>query len=405
MQLVEKHVIKESCEGFKELERITHLSKNLYNAGLYMVRQYFFETGKYLNYSKVCNRMIVEKNVDYYALPTKVSQQVLKMVEKNFSSFFALLRLKNSGNYDKKVNIPHYLDKGGNYVLQYTKQAISTKFLKDGVVKLSGVETTIKTDKKDICQVRIVPKTSAFVIEVVYSIPDVEFMSKNNRFAGCDLGIENLATIGSNVEQGIIIKGTPLKSINQFCNEQVAKERSELMTRQEPRKARGEKISYTTKHIDKLWEKRGNLISDYMHKASSLIVDYLTKNQISVLVIGRTKGWKQEVNIGKMNNQNFCLIPHYKFLLMIKYKAEKLGIQVLEQEESYTSKCSFLDNESCCEKETYAGKRIIRGLFKTASGLVVNADWNAAMNILKKAIGEFNYTKSALLSPRVVNIR
>lgn len=374
MQLVEKHVIKDSTEAYKELDAMTHLAKNLYNAGLYMVRQHFFATQKYLNYCKVCDRMIKEKNVDYYALPTKVSQQVLMMVEKNFKSFFALLRLKNQGLYDAKVNIPHYLDKQGNYVLAFTKQAISTKFLKDGIIKLSGITTTVTTDKKDVCQVRIVPKASSMVIEVVYSIQDAEIKAKNNRYAGCDLGVENLATIASNVEQGIIIKGTPLKSINQFCNEQIAKERSELILRQEPRKARGEKVGYTTKHIEKLWHKRGNLISDYMHKSSSLIVDYLTNNSITVLVIGRTKGWKQEVNMGKMNNQNFCFIPHYKFLLMLKYKAEMQGIQVLEQEESYTSKCSFLDNETCEEKERYAGKRIIRGLFKSSTGFVVNAD-------------------------------
>lgn len=106
---------------------------------------------------------------------------------------------------------------------------------------------------------------------------------------------------------------------------------------------------------------------------------------IGTLVIGYNPKWKQRVNIGRVNNQKFVSIPHAMLLEMLTYKAELAGIQVVLQEESYTSKCSFLDREFPEKREVYAGKRIQRGLFQAADGNLINADVNAAYNIITKA--------------------
>ena len=120
-------------------------------------------------------------------------------------------------------------------------------------------------------------------------------------------------------------------------------------------------------------------------------MDLLVKEGISTLVIGHNKNWKDKINIGKVNNQNFVSIPFNKIIDIIKYKAEDLGIKCIEQEESYTSKASFLDNDNIPtinevnKKHTFSGKRITRNLYKTKNNQIIDADLNGALNIMKKA--------------------
>jgi putative transposase len=101
-------------------------------------------------------------------------------------------------------------------------------------------------------------------------------------------------------------------------------------------------------------------------------------------VIGKNPEWKQFLNIGRRNNQNFVSIPHAQFVSMLTYKAQLVGIQVYVTEESYTSKCSFLDLEPIEKREIYMGKRISRGMFRSSKGFLINADVNGAYNILRK---------------------
>lgn len=157
MILSERHIIKKS-KLFDELDTMCFLSKNLYNKGLYIVRQHFFDTEKYLNYHALENILKETKDVDYYALPTKVSQQILMLLDKNFKSFFKLLEKKKKGFYKEKVKIPKYLDKDDRNLLIFTSQAISKKFIKNGIIKLSNVKHVIKTKIKVVRQVRIIHK-------------------------------------------------------------------------------------------------------------------------------------------------------------------------------------------------------------------------------------------------------
>ena len=371
---------------FKECKDLCFKSKNLYNRALYEIRQEYINNKKYLNYYDIEKLYKTEKWIDYEALPRKVSQQTLKLLDKNWKSFFALLKSEKVDN--KKVKLPKYLRKNGLFLLVYTTQAISKTELKQGIIKLSQTNIKFKTNKKNIKQVRIIPKYGRYVIEVIYEIQEIKTKEDNKRYCSIDLGLNNLATVGSNVIKPFIINGKPLKSINQYFNKKVAKEKSLLP-----------KGDYTNENLERLYIKRNNKIKDYLHKASRYIINHLVSNNINTLVIGHNKNWKQEISIGKVNNQNFVSIPFNNLIHMLTYKAQLEGINVIEIEESYTSKCSFLDNEEICKHEEYLGKRIKRGLFKASNGKLINADLNGALNILRKVVGEFQYSIEVCSTP------
>ena len=154
--------------------------------------------------------------------------------------------------------------------------------------------------------------------------------------------------------------------------------------------------------INNITLKRNNRVSDYLHKITSMFINYAVSKGISDVVVGYNKEWKQGINIGRVNNQNFVGIPYYKLLNMLTYKCELHGISLTVTEESYTSKCSFLDGESLCKHELYCGKRIHRGLFKSSDGSLINADVNGALNILRKVIGKFEYDSIKVCSTPLV---
>ena len=375
MILTERHIIKKTNSLYKELDMLCFLSKNLYNSALYTVRQFYFENKKYINWININNQFIKDKQTDYYALPCKVSQQTLKMVDQNMKSFFNALKAKNS-----KPRLPKYLDKtNGRFVVTYTKQAISKTEFKKGYIVLSKTNIRIKTKVHDIQQVRIVPQNNIIVVEVLYKADFKSNISDVRKYCGVDFGLNNLMSCGFSDVRPMLINGRPLKSINWHYNKKKAELQSLL------------KNKHTSNRITNLTIKRYNKINNYLHKSSRLFINYLVSNDITDVVIGYNKEWKQGINIGRVNNQNFVNIPYYKLLNMLTYKCELLGITVHITEESYTSKCSFLDNEEICKHEDYKGKRIKRGLYKSFDGRLINADVNGALNILKKVIGEYKY--------------
>lgn len=375
MILTERHIIKKTNSLYKELDMLCFLSKNLYNSVLYTLRQFYFENKKYINWININNQFIKNKQIDYYALPCKVSQQTLKMVDQNMKSFFNSLKAKNS-----KPRLPKYLDKTkGRFVVTYTNQAISKTELKKGYIVLSKTNIRIKTKVHDIQQVRIVPQNNIIVIEVLYKVNCKINNFNIRKYCGVDFGLNNLMSCGFSDVRPMLINGKPLKSINWHYN----KKKSELQSLL--------KNKHTSNRITNLTIKRNNKVNDYLHKSSRLFINYLVSNDITDVVIGYNKEWKQGINIGRVNNQNFVNIPYYKLLNMLTYKCELLGITVHITEESYTSKCSFLDNEEICKHDVYKGKRIKRGLYKSSDERLINADINGALNILKKVIGEYKY--------------
>ena len=387
MILTERHIIKQSNSLYNELDNLCFLSKNLYNSALYTVRQFYFTNKKYFNWIKINNLFVSEKQQDYYALPCKVSQQTLKMVDQNMKSFFNAIKAKNS-----KPKLPKYLDKiKGRFVVTYTNQAISKKALQNGYIELSKTNIKLKTNVKNVKQVRIVPRNNFIVVEILYEVRSKLHNNLKETYCGIDFGLNNLITCSFQNDIPLIMNGKPLKSINWHYN----KEKSRLQSLLD----NGKK---TSKKIQNITLKRNNRINDYLHKTTKIFVNYLVSKKINNVVIGYNKEWKQGINIGRVNNQNFVQIPYYKLLNMLTYKCEIEGISVFVTEESYTSKCSFLDDEDICKHEEYVGKRIKRGLYKASDGRLINADVNGALNILKKVIGKFEYDSIKVCSTPLV---
>ena len=393
MQLVEQHIIKSNNELFNECDRLCFLSKNLYNHANYVIRQSFTnkENSKYLNYYEINKLFKTDK--DYCALPRKVSNQTLMVLERNWKSFFATIKswAKDKSKFKGKPRLPKYLDKiKGRFIVTYEKGAISSKELKNGIIKLSGTNISIKTDKQNINQCRIVPRKGFFVIEVVYTVSDKEKKENNNKYCSIDLGLNNLATVGGNSTKPFIINGRPLKSINQYYNKKLAKLRSNKNSKSK---------------IHSLCNKRNNKVKDYLHKSSRYIVNHLVSNGVNTLVVGYNKQWKQDINIGRVNNQNFVNIPYLMFIKMLEYKSKLAGINFVLVRENYTSKCSFLDSEPIKKHKKYLGRRIKRGLFKSSSGKLINADLNGSLNILRKVVGDFSYPIEVCSTPRVIALK
>ena len=381
MKLVEQHIIKSNNVFYKELDNLCFLSKNLYNQALYRIRQQFFEDKTFKNYNEVNRELHDENQVDYRALPANTSQETLKLVNQNYSSFFKSLQ-----KGIKSARIPGYLDKTkGRQIVVYNHMTLPSQLLEKGIIKLPKSNIQFRTKWKNIRQVRIVPKNNYIVLEVIYEASIKELLKDNKRYMSIDLGIDNLASCSSNVSKSFIINGKPVKSINQYYNKKKAKLQSELELKNKKK---------TSKQLQNLTLKRNNKIKDYFHKASKYIVNQLVSQSINTLIIGKNDGWKQETNIGNVNNQNFTQIPHQMFINQLKYKCQLEGINVVEQEESYTSKVSFFDNDFIptyqVNDELFksSGKRIKRGLFRASSGLVLNADINGSLNIMRKYLNE-----------------
>ena len=381
MRQVERHLVKSSHKHFKVLDELAFLSKNLYNASLYILRQEYFKSNKILSFNTVYH--IVKSSIDYTALPAKVSQLVIKQVADNFINWEKALKAytKYPHKFLGKPRIPKYKDKlKGRNKLTYNNQAFSKSALKCGLIKLSKTNITFKTKQDSVDEVRLIPKPNGtYYLEVVYSVEEKQLV-ENNNYAAIDIGLNNLATLGTNDPniKPIIVNGKAIKSCNRWFNKRKAYLQSRLP-----------KDTFTSKRLDRLSIKRTSKLDYYLHKSSKQIVDYLTNNEITKLVIGKNDNWKQNINIGKKNNQNFTSVPHAKFIEILTYKAQKEGIEVVLTEESYTSKTSFLDKELPVKQTKYLGKRIKRGLFKSSSGIKINADLNGSLQILTKVVGKF----------------
>ena len=391
MRLVQKHIIKSNNEFYKDLMEMMHLSKNLYNAALFNVRQYYFKAKddttvkyKYLNYYANWRLMKSTQNPDFKVLPSHIAVYVVRQVDNNFSSFFALLKKKNSGMYTLPVQMPQYLKING--VNQIVLDQWSNKKLKEGYLQIPTtkilIKVGLKVSKLNIKQIRLVPKNGYIVLEFIHEVPGIKPKTDNKKYMSIDLGINNLCSCSSNIISSFIINGKPLKSINQFYNKHVAKYKSICETVNHIK---------TSKQIQRLNYKRNNKIEDYFHKVSRYIVNQLVSNDINTLVIGHTNYWKQDTKLGKKINQNFVQIPFNKLIQMLSYKCKLVGINCIIQEESYTSKASFIDNDhipvfnSATELNyKFSGQLVKRGLYCSKDGIKINADINASLNILKK---------------------
>ena len=386
IQQIEKHVIKKSHPSYSMLCEYTHLAKNLYNHANYLVRKEFTETGKWLRYQELDK--LLRRDIDYpdyKNIPEAQSaQQTLRLLDANWKSFFIAIKdwSKNKDKYSGKPKLPKYKPKDGRMVFILTNQRIR---LKDDLLHFPKSFKGFTIKPRCVClhnfekinQIRIVPQNQIFCVEIVYSISiDDNMRPDNGRYMSIDLGLDNLATVITNVGLNpIIVNGKGLKSNNQYYNKQKAYYQSV---------AKRMNNNFYTNRLYRLTQKRNFKIEDSLHKISKFIVATALSNNIHTIVIGNNKNWKQSISLGKRTNQSFVNIPHRKLIEKIIYKARNAGINVILTEESYTSGTSFLDGELPTKEFYNKDRRIHRGLFVSNQGIRINADVNAAYQIMKK---------------------
>lgn len=395
MRQVERHWIKEKHELYSICDDLTFKAKNLYNAGLYQIRQSIFERERckdevkpsVLSWVELVSQFRRDKQVDMLALPSKVSTNILKLVDSTIHSYYQLLKCyhdKSNLSVTTKPKPPRYLHKTeGRYMLEFTNQTFSKKRGANGELILcpKGLNLVIPTKVENPKCVRIVPKLGAVVIEVIYEVEEVPLKHTRN-YAAIDLGVDNLASITfSNGVNPLLVKGSKVKNINQGYNRLIAKAQSKLPINQ--------RIS---KHIHRLWRNREMKLQAELHKLTSFLSLYFDEMSVEKVFIGKNVGWKQEVALGKKTNQTFVNIPYNTFISQLTYKCRLRGVEVVEQEESYTSKASFVDQDEIPVygevegKPQFSGKRISRGLYKTKQDFLLNADVNGSYNILVKGL-------------------
>src|SRR5258708_4549668 len=388
MQLVEQHVISRGNPLYSVIDEAAFKSKNLYNAALYEIREAFIHEGKYLNYNEMDKRM--QSHEAYKALPAKVSQQVLVLLDKNWTAFFEARAAyeEDPSKFTGRPRLPKYKHKtAGRNILVYTVQALSQPAMRDGLIRPSGLPITIVTEHTVVDQVRIVPRNGYYVVEVIYSKEPVQANVDPSFCVAIDLGVTNLAAIASNREGFAprLVNGRPIKAWNQWYNKRMKELKKQLPKEDQER---------VTKQMQRITNTRNRRIHHYLHTASKRIIDFLVKEGAGTVIIGKNPLWKQETGMGKRNNQNFVSIPHARFIDMLTYKAALVGIQIEVREESYTSQASFLDLDpiptytpNAEEKHVFSGKRIGRRnrLCRTKDGRTICADVNGAYNILRKS--------------------
>ena len=407
---VVKFNIKKTHVDYNYIKQQLIESKEIYNYANYIIRQIFFKKSNnhrysldfiteypelkdlFLNYIEEDKQFttlfykIIRKFVKLkeFSVNTKIVHGIIKKLNSDWNSYWALFNLVKNKQYEKDVNIPKY--KKQYNLVEYGNQVLSKKKLKLGFIGSDKMKQGFKLSKKhkDLsCKCfRIFHKNNNFICELIYEKEINNQTSSTGKVASIDLGLENLFTVAFNYnKKGISFKGTKLKSINQYFNKEKSKLQSLLP-----------KNEYSSKRILHLFYKREEQLRNIIGYYSNRLMDILVKEGVSTLVIGHNKNWKDKINIGKVNNQNFVSIPFNKVINIIKYKAEDLGIKCIEQEESYTSKASFIDNDNIPtfnedenQKHTFNGKRITRNLYQTKNNQIIDADLNGALNIMKKA--------------------
>ncbi len=388
MQLVEQHVIDRADPRFAVIDDAAFKSKNLYNAALYEMRQAFFTDGIYLNYNEIQRRM--QSHEAYKALPAKVSQQVLMLLANNWESFKEAKKAyeEDPSRFTGRPRLPRYKHKTeGRNILVYTVQAVSKRGLKHGLIQPSMLSIEVQTKQKAIHQVRIIPRNGYYVVEVIYSKKAVQAKVDPSFCVAIDLGATNLAAITANREGWVprLVNGRPIKACNQWYNKRM--KALKLCLPKEDRER-------VTKQMEQITNHRNRQINHYLHAASKRIIDFLAKEGVGTIIVGKNPLWKQETGMGKRNNQNFVQIPHARLIEMLTYKAALVGIQVEVREESYTSKASFVDLDPIPtykpndeEEHLFSGKRIGRRnrLYRTKDGRKICADVNGSYNILRKS--------------------
>lgn len=403
---------------YEFLRELCRLSKNVYNESVYNIRQHYFAEGEYLRYEANFRQMKFSDN--YINLGSNVSQATMRKADQSFKSFFGLLKKSKQGIYENwKIRLPHYLKKDSFYPVEFIHageadlskgkfKVPASKYLRD---KYSGLKLYIHIPEyirnKKVHTISIVPKYNGkyFEARIVFEKEECITNLNSENALAIDLGINNFATCVISNGQSFIIDGRQVKSINQWYN----KELSRLNSVKDKQKIKG-----YTKRQYLISSKRDRQIQNFIYNSTKYIVKYCIDNNIGNVVVGYNDGFQDKVNLGKVNNQQFVMLPYGKFKSRLEYLCKLYGINYKEQEESYTSKASFWDldeipkwNPLNPKQGEFSGRRIYRGLYQTKSGKLLNADVNGALNILRKSnivSLETLYARGDVLTPTRIRL-
>ena len=386
-------VYKFYTDHTEQMDNLFKVSNNLYNQALYQFRRQLDADGTWLWYNDMDklmkNTLNLEGECNYKLLKAQCSQQVLRVFDKTMKACCKSIKdwKKHPEKYKGMPQMPHYRKRGGMFNLYYTNQACR---IKDGHIYLSK-DLSVKIPQwekygdsiKSFCQVRMIPNRRSVKVEIVYDKKITKADVDKSKYAAIDLGLNNLATMVT--EKGCVIySGKYLKSYNNYFNKTLSRLKS-IKDKQG--------IKRTTRKIARMYDRRDRYMDDAFHKVSRQIVDTLVREKIGTLVVGYNAGWKQNTDMGRKNNQKFVQMPFARLTDYLKYKCEMVGIDFVVHEESYTSKCDALALEPIDKHEEYLGRRVKRGLFRSSTGKIINADQNGALNILRKVVGDSEFTR------------
>ena len=396
------------------LEFLCSESSKLTNCGVYYSRQLYFKTGKIPSRADLHKELGTRNlNPHYQALYSDTAQQILTTVAESFRSFIGLLKGIKTGTVTQKPKLPGYRQ-GGVALVTYTGRSVK---LKNGLLRFPlgskvkawfGLDAFYlpmpsNLDYKAIREYRILPRNGCFYLEVVYKVDPVQADVDLNHALGIDHGINNWLTGISNVGTSLIVDGLHLKSLNQFYNKRIA-----TLKENQPQ-------AFWSKRLASITEKRNRQARDAVNKAARKVVNHCLENRIGTVVFGWNRGQKDSANMGAKTNQKFVQIPTARLKDRIAQLCEQYGIRFIETEESYTSKASFVDSDflptigAKPEGWKESGKRVKRGLYRTASNQTINADCNGAANILRKVATTLGLclegvSRGALLTPLKIRL-
>lgn len=390
MRVKKQHIKdKETINRCKELAK---LSRDLFNRANYIVRQAY--TNHHDNIPEYTDLIQNNRTISGFALAKRMRKldekafrdfpnsrtagNIIKTLDKSWKSRLALIK-KYKDNHEKKVGIVNFSKDESKVYIYIDKQSIRIVdgycFFPDSF-GLKPIKYIIDEGCK-LKEIRIAYNNGEYYFYHVYQEKQCEPIEVYyNKFISIDIGINNIMTVVDNEGESFIVNGRPIKSINQFFNKQMAKAHSYV----------GDKG--TSNRIKALCHKRNNRFNNILHEMSNEIIKYCIKHKIGNIIIGKNKEWKQRCKLHKKIKQHFVQIPHARLIDLIKYKAEQNNIKVVEQMESHTSKCDALAKEEVKHHDKYLGRRVERGLFKSSTGIKINADVNGALNIMRRVVGD-----------------
>ncbi len=391
-------LLPKNQENQAVIEYICSESNKVFNCAVYYARQVYFKAHRYVTKAELDEEL--KANRHFQAMYSQAAQQTCHSVFESFKSFKSLNKLFQQGKLTDKPSPPKYRKAGLNTV-SYPKQALK---LINGSIRIPlgnkvkawwnidsfTIPMPANLDFKDIRELRILPRNHCFYAEFVYKLNTVQTNLNPDNALGIDPGMDNWLTCVSTVGTSIIIDGKHVKSLNRWYNKKVSTIKD------------GKPQGFWSKKLAHLTERRNRQMRDAVNKAARLVISHCLKNNIGTIVFGWNQGQKQESNLGTKNNQKWVQVPTRRLKDRMQGLCEQYGIRFVETEESYTSKASFVDGDYLPQYGERpdnwkpSGKRVKRGLYRTALNWYINADCNGSANVLRKVSGILGLNLSGL---------